>query len=506
MTVPTLTEKAPPHAGPGSDAGRKSEDDKHTLETPGASTYTPEIEWTEAEERTVIRKLDVSVTLLLAFGFFCFQLERGNIANAVSSTLLKDVGINQNQFNTGQGLLYLGIVLLEVPSQMILQRIGPQKWISAQVFMFGLVATFQLFMHNYSSYLGTRILLGITECGYIPGSLYVISTFYKRTELASRNACFFVGNILVSGVGGLMAAGILRLHTDKLKPWQHLFLIEGCIALFCGTVFVLFLPDSPHRPHGMLSRRLTLFTAREQEILIARLGDHGTKKEDVHRGLKSDEILGTLGNWRNYPHVLMAISLIATTAALGQYNPTLIKGFGFDTIKANALTAVGGWISLVLMILVGFTADRLRWKGPAVIIAVFPYFVMWIAFQAKSTSKDRWAKFATIALTTGFSNWWHPLNATWLSLNQPSPKHRAIAMAMFIMAANCGALVGSQLLRKDDAPLYPIGFRVCVCLVSFGFGVSIFQHFQYKRSNQRNEARVVEGYTFAPNEVEKYTP
>ncbi|KAL1408073.1 hypothetical protein Q8F55_004871 [Vanrija albida] len=503
MVVPTLTEKGVPAVGPASESGRKSDEaSKHELETPGASTYATELEWTAAEERRVIRKLDASVTFLLAFGFFCFQLERGNIANAVSSTLLKDVGINQNQFNTGQGLLYLGIVLLEVPSQMILQRVGPQKWISAQVFMFGL---FQLFMHNYSSYLGTRILLGITECGYIPGSLYTISTFYKKTELASRNACFFVGNILVSGVGGLMAAGILKLH-DRLKPWQHLFLIEGCIALFCGVVFVLFLPDSPHRPHGMLSRRLTLFTAREQQILLARLGPDAANKEDIHRSLTREEILGTLGNWRNYPHVLIAISLIATTAALGQYNPTLIKGFGFDTIKANALTAVGGWISLVLMVAVGFFADRLKWKGPAVIVAVSPYFIMWIVFQVKSTSKDRWAKFATIALTTGFSNWWHPLNATWLSLNQPSPKHRAIAMAMFIMAANCGALVGSQLLRQGDAPTYPIGFRVCVCLVSFGFGTAILQHLQYRWSNRRNAELVAEGKTFERHQVVQYTP
>lgn len=158
------------------------------------------------------------------------------------------------------------------------------------------------------------------------------------------------------------------------------------------------------------------------------------------------------------------------------------------------------------MIAVGFYADRLKWKGPAVIVALAPYWVTWIVFQHMSTSKDRWARFATISLTTGFGFWWHPLNATWLSLNQPSPKHRAIAMAMFIMAANLGALVGSQLLRQGDAPLYPIGFRVCVCLVSFGLGVAILQHLQYKWSNRRNAALAAEGKTFATHEVETYTP
>lgn len=88
-----------------------------------------------------------------------------NIANAVSSTLLKDVGITQDQYNTGQGLLYLGIVLLEVPSQMVVQRIGPQKWLTFQVLAFGLVATFQMFMNSYGSFLATRILLGVCECG-----------------------------------------------------------------------------------------------------------------------------------------------------------------------------------------------------------------------------------------------------------------------------------------------------------------------------------------------------
>jgi hypothetical protein len=78
MTVPTLTnDKTPTGADPLSDTGRKSEDAKYELETPGASTHGPEIEWTAAEERKVIRKLDASVTFLLAFGFFCFQLERG---------------------------------------------------------------------------------------------------------------------------------------------------------------------------------------------------------------------------------------------------------------------------------------------------------------------------------------------------------------------------------------------------------------------------------------------
>jgi hypothetical protein len=97
------------------------------------------------------------------------QLERGNISNALTDNFLKDVGITQDQFNTGNSLLYLGIILLEIPSNYCLQITGPRIWISLQVLAFGLVSTFQAFQKGYSGYLVTRIMLGIAECGYIPG-------------------------------------------------------------------------------------------------------------------------------------------------------------------------------------------------------------------------------------------------------------------------------------------------------------------------------------------------
>jgi hypothetical protein len=99
------------------------------------------------------------------------QLERGNISNALTDNFLVDVGITQDQFNTGQALLYLGIILLEIPSNYCLQLLGPSIWISSQVFAFGLVATLQSFQKGYGGYLASRIMLGVVECGYIPGTL-----------------------------------------------------------------------------------------------------------------------------------------------------------------------------------------------------------------------------------------------------------------------------------------------------------------------------------------------
>lgn len=77
-------------------------------------------------------------------------------------------------------------------------------------------------------------------------------------------------------------------------------------------------------------------------------------------------------------------------------------------------------------------------------------------------------------------------------------------MAMFIMAANLGGLVGSQLLRANDAPTYPIGFRVTVCLVAFGNACAVFQHFQYRWSNKRNEEKLARGEKLREDRVATY--
>lgn len=106
---------------------------------------------------------------VLALAFFALQMDRGNISAAMTSTLMDDLGVNTNAINVGSQLMSAGIVLTEIPSNILLQRFGPKKWLSFQIFAWGLVATFQAFVQNYAAFLATRLVLGLLEGGYIPG-------------------------------------------------------------------------------------------------------------------------------------------------------------------------------------------------------------------------------------------------------------------------------------------------------------------------------------------------
>ena len=105
-------------------------------------------------------RIDLTLMPLMILGFFALQIDRANIGSALTSTITEDLGITTNEINVGNQLLSLGIFLFEIPSNMVLMRVGPRPWLSCQIVAWSLVATFQAFMSNYAAYLATRFLLG----------------------------------------------------------------------------------------------------------------------------------------------------------------------------------------------------------------------------------------------------------------------------------------------------------------------------------------------------------
>ncbi|KAI8302450.1 putative transporter [Colletotrichum sp. SAR11_59] len=403
--------------------------------------------WTQDEEKAVVRKslnqrLDWYLMPLLVVGFYVLQLDRTNISNALTDTLTQDLGITNNQVNIGNQLMLAGIVIAEIPSNLILQRVGAPVWLTLQVAIWGTIALTQACCTNVHSFYATRMLLGLFEGGFIPGVQYMLALFYKRDELALRTSIFYFGNYSAAATDSLIAAGILQMGgKGGLAGWQWLFVIEGTFTLLIFFGYVLLLPRSPKhtRPiHG----RFDLFTDRERTILSTRiiLGDVSKGADKTEITLKS--LREAFVDLRLWLHMFLNILSLTPKGGLAIYGPTIIKSLGFSKTNANLLNAVGNVLVIILSYTLSVASDKTRLRGPWCIVA----FVWSIAFSGA-----------------------------------------LVGLAMAVMGSNLGGLAGQQLFQESDAPRYPKAFLAILLLYGASIPNTLALMYTYWRANRKTQ-------------------
>ncbi|KAM0334504.1 hypothetical protein ACHAQA_001533 [Verticillium albo-atrum] len=456
---------------------------------------TPELQWTAEEEKKLLRKIDLIVMPLLVAGFFALQLDRGNIGNALTDNFFADVGITQNQFNVGQQLLSVGIILLEIPSNLILYRVGPTLWIGGQIVAWGLVATFQAFQNGLASFMVTRLLLGLCEAGFIPAALFTLTRWYKREEISRRFSWFFVGNLFALSMSGIIAYGILHMRgVAGLTGWQWLFIIEGIFTVLIGIGFLITFPNKVNDPVSLLKYRY--FTEREAQIIYERVLRDDPTKAQPKSHVTWAEMKSTLTNWRLLPHLGFTIAGLAPPQAFGSYAPSLVVSFGFGRLESNALVSIGFWGLMFANLLFGWSADKLGVRGPFVSLGFLLGFAFNIGNRILVESTNSNLKFGILIMSIAFSWPWHAINGSWLALNAKTAGERSITMALHIMAANCSGIIGKQLFRSEDAPLYRTGFSAIAGLSAAALVLSILANVQYYFLNGRQLRRTGMKYMY----------
>ncbi|KAM3563615.1 hypothetical protein MY1884_001196 [Beauveria asiatica] len=443
-------------------------------EVPEDAPIARVVDWIPEEEKRAKRKLDLIIMPILTLGFFCLQLDRGNMANAITDNFMKDVGINQDQFNVGQQMLSLGIVLTEIPANMILYRVGPGKWLTLQLFLFGTVSTFQAFQRGYGAFVATRFLLGITESGFIPGGLWTLSTWYTRTETAKRVMIFYFGNQTGQASAKLLAFGILHMRGVGGQPgWFWLFALMGAFTVLCGLIFGFCLPDSFRNPHSTFLPRYSWFTEREIHILQTRVLIDDPMKGQKKKKIPLAAFKRAFLDWRIWIHFLITLCNNGPQRAFDTYAPSIVTSFGFTGLSSNALAAVGLFLQVPVSFTFSWFSDKFNRRGETVMIGLFGHLLGYILNRAFTQVNSRGVRYFGVIWTQMFGTFSHPLNIAWLSLTCHDSEQRALAMAGVIMNANIAGIYGAQIFRSDDKPLYRRGFSVAIAILSFGFVLSV---------------------------------
>jgi ACS family tartrate transporter-like MFS transporter len=277
----------------------------------------------------------------------CF-LDRVNIGFAALQ-MNQELGFSPALYGLGAGIFFLGYVSFEIPSNLILARIGARRWIARIMITWGLIACAMMLIRGPVSLVGLRFLLGVAEAGFFPGMIYYLTLWYPEAERARAVARFMLAIPLSGVVGGPISGALLGLHgAFGLSGWQWLFLLEGVPAVLLGVVVLRVLTDGPEDASWL--------TEAEREVLLSRLSAERTERERRH-GIGVRQALRHPTVWQ-----LAALLLLANAFGvyvLGLWLPQIVREVsGLGPFRVGVLSAIPNLVAAVAMVLVGAHSDR----------------------------------------------------------------------------------------------------------------------------------------------------
>lgn len=384
-----------------------------TLSLESATNNPPK--WQPNDEKLAVRKIDTTVLPLLLLGLLVLQLDRMNLASALTSGFREAINIDQSTINLGNQIMFLGVIVFEIPLNILLQRVGPRKWIAPQVLIFGVTATMQIFIRDRRGFLVMRAMLGLAEASYIPSAIYTLSTWYRKRELGTRVAVFFFGMFGGNALSPILASGILRLEgVGGIKGWQWIFLLEGVLTTAVGFVLLGVLPGSPDEPWPLLKSGLVAFTEKDLCILRERLESDDSEKRTGAQGtsIPWKLVRQTIMHYKRWPSYLSTFCIFATWSPLTTYTPSILVSLGFDRTTANALAAVGASLALVVVFAFARLSDRTNRRGLCVMLAQTCYLVTLVVARQAQPSVGRWGRWGLWTAVNTFAVGYHPIHNT----------------------------------------------------------------------------------------------
>jgi MFS family permease len=195
------------------------------------------------------------------------QIDRANIGNARVVGLGADLKLQGYRFNWALTVFYIIYIFVEVPSNIILKRVGARFWIPFLVFGFGAVSVGTAFVKNFDRLMVVRAFLGLVEGGTMPGISFFLSTFYKREELLFRIGMFVSGSSMAGAFGGLLATGLSKIphwgaRAAPLHTWRNIFFFEGLFTMIVALVAPFFMPNKPETCHFLTDRERMIAAER----------------------------------------------------------------------------------------------------------------------------------------------------------------------------------------------------------------------------------------------------
>lgn len=297
-------------------------------------------------ENRVMRKITLRIVPFIMLLYFIAFLDRVNIGFA-ALTMNEELGFSPTVFGLGAGIFFLGYFLFEVPSNLILHKVGARIWIARVMITWGLVSGAMAFVQGTTSFYTLRFLLGVAEAGFFPGIILYLSYWFPMQKRAQVTAIFMAAAPISTALGSPISAALLEMHgLLGFAGWQWMFVLEAVPAVVCGVMVLFWLTDRPEKARWLKED--------EREWLVTTLAAEQSRKQasaqhSAWQGLFDKRVLALS---------LVYFGTSAGLYTLGIWSPQIIKTLGLSSMTIGLLNAVPAVVAVAAMVLWARHSDK----------------------------------------------------------------------------------------------------------------------------------------------------
>lgn len=297
-------------------------------------------------EKRTLRSISWRIVPFIMLLYFVAYIDRVNIGFA-ALTMKEDLGFTASMLGFGAGIFFWGYFLFEVPSNIVLHKVGARLWIARVMVTWGIISGAMAFVESATSFYVMRFLLGAAEAGFFPGIILYLSYWFPARHRAGVTAFFMAAAPISTALGSPISAALLEMNgVMGLHGWQWMFILEAIPALILGVVVFFYMTDRPEQARWL--------KADEREWLIKAMAEEDAGKADAAK----HSIISGLTN----PRVLALAAIYFGTSAglytLGIWAPQIIKQLGVSSMTVGFLNAIPPIVSVVAMVLWSRHSDR----------------------------------------------------------------------------------------------------------------------------------------------------
>jgi MFS family permease len=298
------------------------------------------------QEKAVVRKVAWRFIPLLITCAFLAYLDRVNVSFA-AITMNADIGLSAAAYGFGAGVFFLSYVLFEVPSNIILEKVGARRWLARIMVTWGVISLCMVFVRGEYSFYILRGLLGIAEAGLYPGVVYFLSTWFPAEYRGRIGSLFWLSIPLSTVIGAPISGLILGLDgVWGLQGWMWLFILESLPTIVMAYVLLRVLTDRPAEADWL--------ERDEREWLVERMASEQASASSA----SPHSALAAITDSRVLAMGLVCFGAVIINYGVSFFLPTIIKGFGLSNTAVGFVSALPYVAALAGIVTFGYISDK----------------------------------------------------------------------------------------------------------------------------------------------------